>query len=523
MKKFVTRVLFVVLMTTLVTACSENEVLNETDQFTPRPANAARLSEDEGQAMRKEFGLALAKALEESKELRALLRVKALEMIDEDYDVLFALIRDEVLVDKLTVRELVAKHLKNKGQLQKIENALPTLTIFVPKLPNDSFSAQTWDTEKVVPLVAIKSIKTDDILMVDAKGVEAVLPAKYAPGFPVVVVKNSLRIIDDSNAEFAKLKSTNRLASSNGKSYKFLDDSFDRKLNLKKKKGARVYFFNELEDKVKTAYSLFPTVDAGWQRDHIYYNLTNTNTRGNLSLQFKEAITLFRMSDSDPMGAYRLISDATDDPKLRPTESDDQSTFWTAASYTFKARVIYSKKGAGGSIGVGEEYPVLFGVAASDLWDVQYNTITLPGFWPWERRYVYIPVSVTPKTVDLRKPLFEWDINTYSTQIAVRFEEVDASGETSTTVTSNAKFAVNFGLDATIEKIGLKFGTSGENTFSTSVTTKTQFGSDDFGLSETINFRDAIILGNYNGIFYAVREYDGRFCTFSLRPIQVQP
>lgn len=482
------------------------------------------IDEAEQQSMRREFGLALAKSLKESKELRALLRTKALEMIDEDYDVLFALIRDEVLVSKLTVRELLAKHLKNKGRLEQIERALPTLTIFVPMLPNNSFSAQIWDTEKIIPLVAIKSIKSDDVPIVDAEGVEAVLPAKYAPGFPVVVVKNSLRIMDDSSPNFNKLTSKSILASSNGKSYKFIDDNFDRKSNMKKKRGARLYLPFELEQKVKNAYEFFPTSDAGWQRDHIYYNLTSTSTRGAFSLQFKEALVSFRMSDSDPMGAYNFISDATDDPRLQPSSSTDQHTFWTSSSYSFKVRVVYNSKN-----GTGAEFPYTFPIPASELWEVGYEAVRFPGFWPWEYYYVYFPNSVTPKTVSMRQELFNWDINNYATTIIVKFEEFDISEEITETLSTGNKYALNFGIDpadGAFKKLGLKFGASGEVMLNNSTVRKRNVGSDEIG-NAIVNFGDAIVIGKPNlpfiGTVYDVREYPAGYCTFVMRPVEVQP
>lgn len=137
-----TRRILAAVATTLVLslvfwACQKNFSEPESTLSNVRMGITDKVDEDEQQGMRKEFGLALAKALKENKELRALLRTKALEMIDEDYDVLFALIRDEVLVGKITVRELLAKHLKSKGRLEQIERALPTLTILVPMLPNN--------------------------------------------------------------------------------------------------------------------------------------------------------------------------------------------------------------------------------------------------------------------------------------------------------------------------------------------------------------------------------------------------
>ncbi len=473
--------------------------------------------------MRKDFGLALAKAMNESKALRLLLKKKALEMIDEDYDVLFALIRDEELESKTTVADLITKHLKNKARLHEIEKELPTLTIFVPTLPKGSFSAQSWDTENTVPLVGIKSIKTDDVPIVDANGVEAVLPAKYAPGFPIVVVKNSLRILDDSHPGFGKLKSKTKFLASTGKSYKFIDDNFDRNLNLNKKKGARYYDGSELEGKIKSAYEIFPNSD-GWQRDHVYYDLTNNTTRGTFKYQFKEALTMIRMSDSNPMGAFQAISDATDgsDPTFQSSSSGAQSTFWTSSSFTFRIHVFYSAK----SQSLGTEFTTPFPVMASDLFDVQYETLTFPGFWPWQRRYVYLPTGVTSKNVNLRQELFNWDIGAFTSSILVKLEEVDTQTNIERTVSLQAKQAFNFGLDGgEFNKTGLKFGISGESAQLFSAKMTYQEGSDELEAA-IINFGDAILIGKVvlpMSTLYEAREYNLGFCNVIIRPVQVQP
>ncbi|GAB3790980.1 hypothetical protein GCM10028818_61740 [Spirosoma horti] len=521
MKKFTTRALIVASIVTLMTACSKNNIIDDLNPSASSATSGARIAEDDQQAMRKEFGIALAKALKENKELRVLIKTKALEMIDEDYDVLFAFIRDERLTDKLTVKELIGKYLRNKNRLEQIENAIPTLTIFVPQLPNGSFSAQSWNTDTTVPKVGIKSIKTNDVPIVDAEGVEAVLPGKYAPGFPVVVVKNSLRIMESSHPEFAKSKSQNVMTASNGKSYRFISDRVDRKLR-KKTEGARLIGASEVEDKIENAYDLFQGTD-NWQRDHIYYNLTPTQPNGAFSVDFKEALTSFRMTETDPMGAYNLISDATDDPHIQtpPTNNNSQNAFWTSASYSFRVHVVYNSKN-----GLGTEFTTVFPVAAYNLWDVQYNDIPVPGFWPWQTDHVYVPTGVTPKTVSMREEVFNWDIANYATTVLVRFEEVDTQTNIEKTVTTADTYATNFGLDGiTFGKIGLKFG--GSATTNQTVATKISYqeGSDDLGQG-SVNFADKILTDKYlvplAGTIYEEREYTCGYCRFTMRPVKVQ-
>lgn len=439
-------------------------------------------------------------------------------MIDEDYDVLFALIREEFVENKTLVKDLISKHLKNKERLIQIEDALPTLTIFVPQLPNNSFSAQSWDTDKVVPLVGIKSIKSNDIPILDAKGNEAILPAKYAPGFPVVVVKNSLRIMVDSNPEFNKINSKSTFTASNKKTYRYIHDNFDRKLN--KRKNGRPYLDIQLESKIKDAYTIMNSND-NWHRDYIYYNLTPSTTSGPFSYEFKEAITSFRMSEVDPMGAYNLISDATDDPYVQPSSNNAQNTFWTGSSYSFRVHVVYNSKN-----GTGTEFTTLFSVAAHALWDVQYQAVQIPGNWPFTYDTVYFPTGVTPKYVDLREEIFNWDISAYATTVLVKFEEVDTQVNVQQTVSTTNTFANNFGLEGgeIFKKIGLKFGASATSQSLTSTQITFQEGSDELGTG-SVNFADNIIINQSNVLgltVYTTREYTCGYCRFIMRPVKVQ-
>jgi hypothetical protein len=56
--------------------------------------------------------------------------------------VLYALIKDELLEKNQTVESVILKNLKDKGLINSLENDCPTLTIFVPELPENSFNAE---------------------------------------------------------------------------------------------------------------------------------------------------------------------------------------------------------------------------------------------------------------------------------------------------------------------------------------------------------------------------------------------
>ena len=91
------------------------------------------------------FGKALYGAMSESPMLRDIIKNEALKQFNKDYDVLYQFIKNNKIENGLTVRELLLKHFDDREILMRIEARCPTLTIFVPKLPEDSFSAENWD------------------------------------------------------------------------------------------------------------------------------------------------------------------------------------------------------------------------------------------------------------------------------------------------------------------------------------------------------------------------------------------
>lgn len=86
-----------------------------------------------------EFSKALAYSLDSSIELRRIIKNEALKMFDYDYDVLYLSINSYRLTSGKTVDELMSLYM-DITRLEKIKQLFSTLTIFVPELPDNSFS-----------------------------------------------------------------------------------------------------------------------------------------------------------------------------------------------------------------------------------------------------------------------------------------------------------------------------------------------------------------------------------------------
>lgn len=514
MKLNFTNWLFVSLLLVLVSSCSEDQLPFESKNVSESRTARIALSDDESTELKKEFATALAKALNESSSLRNLLKVKALEMIDEDYDVLYQLIKDERIENGLSVRELIIKHLKNKGKLQVIETKLPTLTIFVPDLPMNSFSAQSWNVEQQIPLVGVKLNKSNDVPIIDADGKEFMLESKYIPEFPVVVVKESLRIIERSHPNYDKKTTQNKMNTNDGLEFRFIDDAFDRKLNLRKK-GARAGAASTFDNKVINAYNIFLNTD-NWHRDHIYYNLTNTQNKGAFSGDFEETITTFSMGE-DAVGSYNKIADQTDDPHTQTSSTpQNQNSFWTSGSFSFKVKILLN-----GRNGVGSEIVKYFPVSPSELFHISYTQGPSGPYSP------YTPHVDYSREVKLNIPVFKWDLNQYSTSIKISIEEEDSNTTTQMGESTVSTFASNFGLeDGIFKKIGLKYGSSTQTQNTVSYTRSFTQGNDELG-DAIVSFDDAVITqyepNTIVGPAYGTRVYSGgSYFYFTIEPKRVQ-
>ena len=265
------------------------------------------LSTNADKQLKTAFANSLSKALVAEKPVRDFIRTEALKMMDGDYDVPYSLVKHKTLANGKTFEETLAPYFKEIG-LKDIEAGLPLLTIFVPTLPENSFSAELWNTETEIPFVAIVLNTINDIPVISPEGEMVTIPANLIPSFPVVVIKENERMVYSTQPGYEQSKAT-RTFNANGLTYKFLDDAFDQELLKKNSNKLRTATRSQIDQKLIDAYNTYNTVD-GWQRDMIYYGITPTSPNGNLSYDFVEHITSFRIA-GDVRNNYKHIIRST--------------------------------------------------------------------------------------------------------------------------------------------------------------------------------------------------------------------
>ena len=507
----------IIIIATMV-ACNNNDFLAESNMPNNpveelSAVEKAYLADPEASVLR-EFGKALYSAMSESPMLREIIKTEAVKQFDKDYDVLYQLIKNREVEDGLTVSKLLLKHFDDAATLMRIEARCPLLTIFVPVLPEDSFSAETWNPAEQVPAVAIHT-KHYNIPVISEYGFcdensdEFVVAAGYIPAFPVVVLKQNERVIvarDGVQTQSAGLNSTG-----SNFNFEFIDDCFDG--SKTENVLQRAVLAGAVDQKVRDAYTIYENAD-GWQRDYIYYGLTPSNTTGPFCYDFEEMVTSFRFSpNASPAAILAKISDATADPALIPLTTNTNFP-WTDGYFEFR---IYAEIGTKAQITPTKT--IFFHASPNELFEV---TFTKKFSFVID---LYEPKVTGFKTKDLTGALMNWNLENFSPIMKISISEFDLSETLTITSTNTVEFAGNIGGDF---KDGLKFGASAKHTQTTTFTQVSQLGSDELG-EVLVNFADKIVTSTVNStggiiipIIYNIRDYYNDVYSITVEPVRVQ-
>ena len=494
---------FVLVFLVYLSVASCNESLNDIDKNV---VSATFLEQSESNLILKQkFSSALVKVLGQNEEVRSLIKEEALKQIDFDYDVLYCLIKDKQLKNGVTLEEYLEKYLTS-DELKCIHKQLPTLTLFVPTLPENSFSVHSWNTIDELPAVAVKVSDNNDVKIYYGNGETEVFPADIIPGFPVVVVKENERIV--RNGEILSKTVSENIEETN---LIFVDEIFnnlhgkdlvntktranrpDRPVPLPKVDNPEDYHPANMK-KTYEAYKIYKNT-TGWQRDYIYYGITPTTDKGPFDYNMKEFLVGFELM-GDALGFYRKIADQDGDPKssipiggVLPANSSIIT--WTEGEYEFKVTTYVGSKST-----IGTEYKSFFRLKPDQLFRAEVErVISRPGMPGYT---VYKLVGLKSKRVDLDLPLFEWDLENYGATIKIAIEEVDGQETEVNSISSSIEFATNFGFDASFGekvKFGVKFGSTIKEVLNVSNTITKTLGGDELG-EVIINFADPVVISD---------------------------
>lgn len=468
---------------------------------------------DEPSSLKREFGLALLAGLTESKLLRTIIKEEAIKMFNGDYDVLFYTIADLKIENNKSVYDFLSGKFNSEKRLAQILEAFPTLTIFVPSLPENTFSAQRWNITTEIPAVAIRTNNSNEIPLIDNTGKEVVLKTDKVPAFPVVVIKENERLISNKDNDLFDRYKTRIVYNKRSVKIRFWDNEFD----CIKNDGAALRKAYTMDSKIVDAYNIYNTAD-GWQRDYIYYDIQPASTSGSFKYDFQEHITDFKML-GDGKAALNLIADQTGDPKSQAGTGGYTLIPWTDGFFEFKIKLSVSSSNP-----VTSEVVKGVSVHPSLLFDVPYLFIAEP----WRGGPMWLRDERKPillRTTNISIPLINWDLSMYSSTMKISFEEVDLTTTTINTTSRTDKFAINFEISSgSLLKAGLKFGLGGESSKIRTIQTSFTQGNDVLG-DAIINFGDKVIIStgtDLSGNYFNTRSYSTGWCEFSVEPKRVQ-
>ena len=473
--------------------------------------------ENEDFLLKKKFSLALHEAMLNNVDLRSYLKSEALKTFDGDFDVLFNYVKDNNINGK-SFRDIILPYFETEEDLVEIETKIPTLTIFIPTLPEDSFSAELWKVEDDVPLVAVRLLDYDKTAIFSSNSEHFTLDNDQVPGFPVVVIKDNERIIIPEFDGYA----TNR-----NPEYTSINGSFRFKFIFNFIFGGlpNALINGNLDPAITDSWNLNgQSQNIGWQRDHIYYGINVNNPNGPFINNHQERISSFKIDGIDGKDALDKISQPNGinnlaDPTLIPgiltySGGVNANSFWTDGYFEFGVYLYHGSNSAN----EGSRKEVAISARATDLFDIEYQRVINTVF------RVYVVKNITSKSMSVATELNTWDLMRYSNTWKINIEEVDATVENESTTTESTKYNANFSADGIVKKIGMKLGASIESNLSTTVKRKWTEGSNPLG-DITIHFGDNIIInqtsiGGYP--FYTLRKYSSGHFTLSVRPVKVQ-
>ena len=123
-------------------ACTqETDNLVPTDEKTT--TQATELTTAEAQIR---FAKLLSQAASGSAEVRKFLKAEAVKQFDNDYDVFYPMVKDKIVTDGKSFRDILLSYCETPNELTEIEQSQLLLNILIPDLTLFwDFNAEKWD------------------------------------------------------------------------------------------------------------------------------------------------------------------------------------------------------------------------------------------------------------------------------------------------------------------------------------------------------------------------------------------
>lgn len=510
--------IFFLLLASLQLSCSkENKTQNEVDSTVEQ--KGVELSD---------FAVLLSKAVYNDAQLRSFIKSESIRQFDKDYDVFYPLVKDRIIYDGLTFRDILIYY-DSDNKLDAIEKEEPLLNILVPDwswVDESCFSPNNWDTTSQEVVVTFEN--SDDSVPLFGNGeFLGTIQGNIIPSGPVLVVKRNERMVYNPTK-------------SSIDAYAFVDEEFDGCTNIETRGTVYEHDYefstSQPDDEVLTL-GLSPKIRQAYsesvkdyhlpQRDHIYYDMTSDKNTGVLDFHYSERLLRFRFTDGNIPGLYddtvvgndmNLVSNES--PGKALTDEELKQMIWCEGNLEVVFHVMAGSR----------EYRRTKSFQFKDAFSVSevhfewfqnfFRTVT------W-RYYEIDPMTLVPKWISLNWKLFTWDLTQFPTAYCVWAEEVDSGASITRSHQCSFKYANNFSQSTTVEaginntitlKMGFGTGESLESTNQESITIATKEENDDLGQT-WVQYTDPVIT-HINGKTTEIYRYSTGSFDFLIVPQQ---
>lgn len=515
----------------------------------------------------RDFSIALSKVVSTNEDARALIKNESLRKFDNDYDVLFANIKDRNISEGKTLGDIVQAVLGEKASIEDILSIVPTLTIYVTDvtwLDPDGFRADRWDTsDRRVSVTYLGAGKECEKLYANGSFIGRIEPYTI-PGGPVLIVKKNERVRAKANTR----------AGVDDNPYEFIADAFNPACNKSETKGNNYYtgpyswnwlegqtpgehaetmtisMLNSINPDIISAYEMFKTHQYALQNDYICYGMTPDSLQGTLHNNVHLRLVRFKIHPS----AFDYVIDEEGIDRKFTGNSWSTDDNGHGASAEPSVSTVYSKIWSDGRLEIHVETYGLSGttqyllnedvhnVDIADLFTVNQQSIkreqwgSTPIKWYITWRYSIANRNETTLTEKWYYPASTADLPTWdlvnNSAFYMRFTEHDSGATTNTQVTATNKKANSFSLSgegsvgisiggqAGTVKLGLGWSSTNEDTYTQSIT-KTVTQKDEVLLGQVIQYTDNYITGRTGVVRYGVHSYNGGSFEFTVLPYKL--
>ena len=519
---------FFLLIASIAISCNKTDsVMLET--------NTAKLTAKDA---KKEFAIILSKAVADNKDLRHFIKDEALQRFDRDNDVFYPYVKDKVVSEGLTFREILSSY-TDPDRLELLEYVEPRLNILVPDWSwLGAFSVNDWNPDDAAIAVGYETDLEKKPIYADGVKVGELSVGQF-PSFPTLIVKSNERMVQTAVA-----------TKSSPAQYAFADEAFDGARYPETKVDHQYYEIGidgvpyvgnymspgELNSYVIGAYDEFGDDVYAAHRDYIYFGMTNSNQEGRLNTRINECIHKIKFRGMYLQhDAIRESGDFVDKGQILEYKENDswqttqslRNTFYSDGNIELRFHItIGNKSGVATQISkmVHASFADVFAISKSDL-DFRHKTWFCKDWFVYTVDYAYF----YPRwfTVDLRIP--NWDVSSQSSTVMIEVEEHDDGDLEYYESNVQSTYMNNFKFDASSDvtlgtvglKLGLGYGYTSTETKSEKITTQRSDVSDDLG-SAYLNYMDPVVIGEEtrNGVAgYNVKTFSTGVVDMMILPI----